>query len=192
MTNGSTPRTRTGAPGERALVLGGGGSTGNAWLIGVVAGLSDAGLDVTAADLTIGTSAGATAAAQLTGATPTELYAATRGPAPSDGPVRPDPIEDPSRAGPWWTTWRGCARSSPPPRMPLTCAAGSVRRRSTWIRRRTAPGRRGGAPPSPRGCRRRTGRNGRCSSPPSMPGPVTGRVRPPQRRRLGRRRRRQL
>ncbi len=53
---------------ERALVLGGGGSAGNAWLIGVVAGLSDAGLDVTDADLVIGTSAGATAAAQLTGA----------------------------------------------------------------------------------------------------------------------------
>ena len=64
------------AAGERALVLGGGGSTGNAWLIGVVAGLFDAGLDVTTADLTIGTSAGATAAAQLAGATPTELFAA--------------------------------------------------------------------------------------------------------------------
>jgi len=58
-----------------ALVLGGGGSTGNAWLIGVVAGLSDAGVDVTAADVTVGTSAGSTAAAQLAGATPTELYA---------------------------------------------------------------------------------------------------------------------
>lgn len=64
------------AAGERALVLGGGGSTGNAWLIGVVAGLFDAGLDVTAADLTIGTSAGSTAAAQLAGATPTTLLAA--------------------------------------------------------------------------------------------------------------------
>jgi NTE family protein len=58
----------------KALVLGGGGSTGNAWLIGVVAGLHDAGLDVTAADLTVGTSAGSTAAAQLGGATPTELF----------------------------------------------------------------------------------------------------------------------
>jgi NTE family protein len=62
--------------GERALVLGGGGSTGNAWLIGVIAGLFDAGLDVTTADLTIGTSAGSTAAAQLAGANPTELLAA--------------------------------------------------------------------------------------------------------------------
>ncbi|MEV7663197.1 patatin-like phospholipase family protein [Paenarthrobacter sp. NPDC089316] len=67
--------------GERALVLGGGGSTGNAWLIGVVAGLYDAGMDVTAADLTIGTSAGATAAAQIAGATPPELFNATVDPA---------------------------------------------------------------------------------------------------------------
>jgi NTE family protein len=61
--------------GERALVLGGGGSTGNAWLIGVIAGLLDAGLDVTEADLIIGTSAGSTAAAQVTSATPTALLA---------------------------------------------------------------------------------------------------------------------
>ncbi len=63
-------------PNKRALVLGGGGSTGNAWLIGVIAGLFDPGLDVSTADLTIGTSAGSTAAAQLAGATPTELLAA--------------------------------------------------------------------------------------------------------------------
>ncbi|TAK68454.1 MAG: patatin-like phospholipase family protein [Actinomycetota bacterium] len=64
-----------GHAGGRALVLGGGGSTGNAWLIGVVAGLMDGGLDVTAADLLVGTSAGATAAAQLSGSNPTELFA---------------------------------------------------------------------------------------------------------------------
>lgn len=61
---------------ERALVLGGGGSAGNAWLIGVIAGLHDGGLDVTQADLIIGTSAGATAAAQLGGASPADLLAA--------------------------------------------------------------------------------------------------------------------
>lgn len=73
----STPsHASTTSSDDRALVLGGGGSTGNAWLIGVVAGLSDAGLDVTNADLTIGTSAGSTAAAQLAGASPTDLYAA--------------------------------------------------------------------------------------------------------------------
>lgn len=59
----------------RALVLGGGGSAGNAWLIGVIAGLFEAGIDLTTADLTIGTSAGATAAAQLAGAAPTTLLA---------------------------------------------------------------------------------------------------------------------
>jgi NTE family protein len=57
-------------------VLGGGGSTGNAWLIGIIAGLFDAGMDVTTADLTVGTSAGSTAAAQIAGASPTELFAA--------------------------------------------------------------------------------------------------------------------
>jgi NTE family protein len=61
---------------ERALVLGGGGAAGNAWLIGLIAGLFEAGLDVTEADLTIGTSAGSTAAAQITSGTrPTELLA---------------------------------------------------------------------------------------------------------------------
>jgi len=74
------------------LVLGGGGSTGNAWLIGVIAGLFDAGLDVTEADLIIGTSAGSTAAAQVTSATPTELLAAILAAAPQQrtGPVKPD------------------------------------------------------------------------------------------------------
>jgi len=76
--------------GERALVLGGGGSTGNAWLIGVIAGLFDAGLDVTEADLIIGTSAGSTAAAQITGATPTELLAGILATAPQQrtGPAK--------------------------------------------------------------------------------------------------------
>lgn len=77
----STPSAQPEAR-ERALVLGGGGSTGNAWLIGVVAGLFDAGLDVTTADLTIGTSAGSTAAAQFAGASPTELFAAILAAAP--------------------------------------------------------------------------------------------------------------
>jgi NTE family protein len=44
-----------------ALVLGGGGAAGNAWEIGIIAGLAEAGLDLTeAADLVVGTSAGAT------------------------------------------------------------------------------------------------------------------------------------
>ncbi|KAA1423841.1 patatin-like phospholipase family protein [Mumia zhuanghuii] len=84
-----SPTTR--AAGKRALVLGGGGSTGNAWLIGVVAGLSEAGLDVTDADLIVGTSAGSTAAAQITGAPPAELLTAALAPVPRRpaGPAGP-------------------------------------------------------------------------------------------------------
>jgi NTE family protein len=83
----------------RALVLGGGGSTGNAWLIGVIAGLSDAGLDVTTADVIIGTSAGATAAAQVTSAAPADLYAAIVAAAPQHrtGPVGSDRARVPSQ-----------------------------------------------------------------------------------------------
>ena len=76
---------------ERALVLGGGGAAGNAWLIGVIAGLLDGGLDVTEADLIIGTSAGSTAAAQITSATPAELLASVlaAAPQPRTGPAGP-------------------------------------------------------------------------------------------------------
>jgi NTE family protein len=81
--------TRVRAAGERALVLGGGGGAGHAWLIGVIAGLFDAGLDVTEADLIIGTSAGSTAAAQITSASPTQLLAHILSAAPQQrtGPV---------------------------------------------------------------------------------------------------------
>ncbi len=62
---------------ERALVLAGGGAAGNAWELGLIAGLADAGVDVTDAVLIIGTSAGSTVAAQITSGTrPAELYAA--------------------------------------------------------------------------------------------------------------------
>jgi NTE family protein len=50
---------------RHALVLGGGGVAGIAWMTGLLAGLADAGDDVTSADVIIGTSAGATVAAQL-------------------------------------------------------------------------------------------------------------------------------
>ncbi len=71
----------------RALVLGGGGAAGNAWLIGVLAGLFEAGLDVTDADVMIGTSAGSTVAAQLIGAGPTGLLDAILS-APAGAPQR--------------------------------------------------------------------------------------------------------
>lgn len=65
-----------------ALVLGGGGAAGNAWEIGIIAGLAEAGLDLTkTADLVVGTSAGATAAAQVrSGMPPAGLLASVLSP----------------------------------------------------------------------------------------------------------------
>jgi NTE family protein len=50
----------------KALVLGGGGVTGIAWSLGLLAGLAEAGIDFTDADAVIGTSAGSAVGAQLT------------------------------------------------------------------------------------------------------------------------------
>src|SRR5579859_7651238 len=69
-----------------ALVLGGGGAAGQAWQIGVVAGLAEAGLDLTqAADLVVGTSSGSTTAVQVRSGIPAaELLASVMSP-----PVQP-------------------------------------------------------------------------------------------------------
>lgn len=57
------------------LVLGGGGITGIAWEIGMLHGLREQGLDLTAADVVIGTSAGSVVGAQVTsGADLASLY----------------------------------------------------------------------------------------------------------------------
>lgn len=48
-----------------ALVLSGGGTSGVAWEVGVLKGLRDAGVDLTMADLIVGTSAGAIVGANL-------------------------------------------------------------------------------------------------------------------------------
>ena len=48
-----------------ALVLGGGGITGIAWEIGLLAGLAEAGTDLSGADLVVGTSAGSVVGARL-------------------------------------------------------------------------------------------------------------------------------
>ncbi|MFF8475414.1 patatin-like phospholipase family protein [Streptomyces sp. NPDC015414] len=61
---------------SEALVLGGGGVGGIAWITGVLTGLADAGQDVSGADLLLGTSAGSTVSAQLgSGLGLAELYA---------------------------------------------------------------------------------------------------------------------
>jgi NTE family protein len=62
--------------GGRAVVLGGGGVTGVAWEVGLVHGLAELGVDLTGADLYVGTSAGSVVAAQITSGTPlSDLYA---------------------------------------------------------------------------------------------------------------------
>ena len=59
-----------------ALVLGGGGVTGIAWETGLIHGLREQEVDLTTADLLVGTSAGSVVGAQLaTGLTPRALYA---------------------------------------------------------------------------------------------------------------------
>lgn len=98
---------RAPAAGERALVLGGGGSTGNAGLIGVIAGLFDAGLDVTEADLIIGTSAGSTATAQITSATLTDCLPPSLPLRPSIGLLSSHPTVDVAPGGRWPTISRG-------------------------------------------------------------------------------------
>ncbi|MGW7078802.1 patatin-like phospholipase family protein [Streptomyces sp. NPDC054866] len=58
-----------------ALVLGGGGPVGGAWMTGVLAGLADAGIDLGRADVVIGTSAGAIFGSRLASGEPArELY----------------------------------------------------------------------------------------------------------------------
>jgi NTE family protein len=70
----------------RALVLGGGGVAGIAWETGVLTGLADGGVDVTGADLVVGTSAGSTVAAQITsGVSLEDLFARQVEPAGGSG-----------------------------------------------------------------------------------------------------------
>ncbi|MGG5257792.1 patatin-like phospholipase family protein [Phycicoccus avicenniae] len=69
-----------------ALVLGGGGITGIAWELGLLHGLAEAGVDLTTADLVVGTSAGSVAGAQIRSGTPlAELYDAQL--APPEGEI---------------------------------------------------------------------------------------------------------
>jgi NTE family protein len=65
----------TRSSGRTALVLGGGGITGIAWEVGILAGLARAGVDVTDAETVVGTSAGSVVGSQVTsGRTLDDLY----------------------------------------------------------------------------------------------------------------------
>lgn len=61
---------------SRALVLGGGGVTGVAWELGILAGLAEAGIDLSRPDVLVGTSAGAAVAGIIAGGLLRERYAA--------------------------------------------------------------------------------------------------------------------
>jgi NTE family protein len=60
---------------KRALVLGGGGVTGVAWELGILAGLHEQGVDLTGADTVIGTSAGSVVGTRITTGRLTDAYA---------------------------------------------------------------------------------------------------------------------
>ncbi|GAA0556953.1 patatin-like phospholipase family protein [Paractinoplanes ferrugineus] len=76
---------------ETALVLGAGGITGIAWHLGLLTGLRDAGVDLTTADLIVGTSAGSVAGTVVAGgidlADARHLEARTGA---ADPPIHPD------------------------------------------------------------------------------------------------------
>ncbi|GGN09451.1 patatin [Lentzea pudingi] len=75
--------------GERALVLGGGGVTGIAWETGILHGLAEQGVDLTDADLFVGTSAGSVVATELAGGAPlADLYAGQLLPPDGEIPAR--------------------------------------------------------------------------------------------------------
>lgn len=76
---------------SRALVLGGGGVAGIAWELGVLLGLQDAGIDLTAADRLVGTSAGSAVAAQVLSGVPLhDLFQRQLSPALLDSEIAAD------------------------------------------------------------------------------------------------------
>ena len=79
----------------RALVLGGGGPVGEAWESGVILGLRDKGIDLSSADLILGTSAGAIVGARMAGrmAIAEFMHAALT---PADAPLAGQPTAAPS------------------------------------------------------------------------------------------------
>ena len=77
---------------DRALVLGGGGVAGIAWITGLLFGLSEEGVDLRNADLILGTSAGSAVAAQLgCPISLEELYRRQVDPALQTREITPDP-----------------------------------------------------------------------------------------------------
>src|ERR1700722_20303547 len=85
---------------DRAIVLGGGGPVGEAWESGVIASLTEHGIDLSRADLIIGTSAGAIVGARVAARmSPSDLIkvAPVRadGPPPDHGSIQAPPVAPP-------------------------------------------------------------------------------------------------
>jgi NTE family protein len=91
----------------RALVLGGGGATGRAWEVGLLKGLRDLGVDLTEADLIIGTSAGSVLGTRLrAGQSLDTLYQAMLAP-PSAPAVAPAHAVDAAYFQETMSLWAG-------------------------------------------------------------------------------------
>lgn len=120
---------------SRALVLGGGGAVGTAWEIGVLKGLQEAGLDLTAADLIVGTSAGSVVGAQLALGRPLDEMLAEQL-APSTGQLDQAMVFDPDRFEQIALRWATAAEMDAPTRAAigaLALAAPTVDE-ATWLR----------------------------------------------------------
>ncbi len=90
MTRTAKPRSGSSAAPRRALVLGGGGVLGFAWMLGALAALEhETGFDARDVDVAIGTSAGSVAAALLSCGLPVEVIIRHQQgiPAPEDPPL---------------------------------------------------------------------------------------------------------
>jgi len=96
MTDVATP-----VPGTRALVLGGGGVAGIAWELGVLTALQQAGVDLDAADLVVGTSAGSVVGTFVRHGGVQQAYDQQHAPVPTtyEEPVAVDPEAFQARLG---------------------------------------------------------------------------------------------
>jgi NTE family protein len=114
---------------KRALVLGGGGTVGIAWEIGLLAGLRQAGIDVGAVDVIVGTSAGSVVGSRIAhGTDPRDLLASLRNdaPQPAGGEA---PVRDTQAAAEAFGLWGSADRMTPE-----RCAAvGAVALRASTI-----------------------------------------------------------
>jgi NTE family protein len=97
--------------GDQALVIGGGGVAGIAWITGLLAGLAVAGRGVTGAYVIIGTSAGAAVAAQVGSDLPLDQLFARR---TRSAPTRSTPL--PGSRPPRRASLRAAAAWSTPAR----------------------------------------------------------------------------